>query len=52
MSRVVGIIAMVDYYVAMHFCCSYVVYCDILPAQQFLAYFSIACYIIYFMLVH
>lgn len=52
MSRVVGIIAMVDYYVAMHFCCSYVVYCDMLPAQQFLAYISITCYIIYLMLVH
>ena len=52
MSRVVGIIAMVDYYVAMHFCCSYVVYCDMLPAQQFLAFILIACYIIYLMLVH
>ena len=51
MSRVVGIIAMVDYYVAMHFCCSYVVYCD-MPAQQILAFILIACYIIYLMLVH
>ena len=52
MSRVVGIIAMVDYYVAMHFCCSYVVYCDMLPVQHFIADISILCYIIYLMLVH
>jgi hypothetical protein len=51
-SRVVGIDAMMDYYSAMLFCCSYVVYCDMLLVQQFIAYILSIAYIIYFMLVH